>query len=77
MELLANAVIDKATGRALEYKHLIKTKEKETWFTSCANDFGRSAQGVGTRMKEGTNTIFLYQKTKFPRTNWQHMPDLL
>eukprot|EP00957_Ditylum_brightwellii_P143261 10914807-Ditylum_brightwellii.AAC.1 len=44
-EYLAQAVIDEETGRALEYRHLIHTKNKEVWHTSCANEFGRLAKG--------------------------------
>eukprot|EP00957_Ditylum_brightwellii_P028185 2128583-Ditylum_brightwellii.AAC.1 len=39
-EYLAQAVIDKEMGCALEYRHLIQTKNKDVWKTSCANEFG-------------------------------------
>eukprot|EP00957_Ditylum_brightwellii_P081060 6165394-Ditylum_brightwellii.AAC.1 len=39
MELLPNAGIDEASGRALEYQQLIKTEKYQKWFTSCANEF--------------------------------------
>ena len=32
-----------------------------------ANDLGRLAQGVGTRMKTGTNTIFFIHPSKIPK----------
>eukprot|EP00957_Ditylum_brightwellii_P058958 4471024-Ditylum_brightwellii.AAC.1 len=47
-KLCANAIVDDEMGRALEYRHLIKSNQKQTWFQSCANEFGRLAQGVGT-----------------------------
>ena len=31
-----------------------------------ANDLGRLAQGVGTRMKSGTNTVFFVHPSKIP-----------
>ena len=34
-------VIDSKTGPSLEYRHLIKTTEKEVWQTALANEFGR------------------------------------
>eukprot|EP00957_Ditylum_brightwellii_P184378 14043655-Ditylum_brightwellii.AAC.1 len=59
IEISANAVADKETGRLLEYKHLIKGKEKDTQTKSCANESGCLAQGVGEHIKKGTNTTFL------------------
>eukprot|EP00957_Ditylum_brightwellii_P170287 12962258-Ditylum_brightwellii.AAC.2 len=49
--LLANAVVDEETGRALEYCHLIHDpKYQKEWATSCTNEFGQLAQGVGKQM---------------------------
>ena len=53
----ANSVIDALTGNSQEYRHLIKGPDRATWTTSYANELGRLANGVGTRMPNGTNTI--------------------
>eukprot|EP00957_Ditylum_brightwellii_P207016 15351076-Ditylum_brightwellii.AAC.1 len=58
--------MDEETGRALEYGHLIKGKNASKWYQSCANEFGRLAQGVGDRIKEGTNMIFFIKKNEIP-----------
>ena len=55
---LANVVIEGTTGSVLKYKHLIRDPDKQIWTTSCANGYGQLVQGVGTRMPNGTNTIF-------------------
>jgi hypothetical protein len=39
---------------------------KEHWQTSFANELGRLAQGVGTRMPSGTNTILFIKKSEIP-----------
>ena len=61
-----NSVIEPSTGDVLEYRHLIRGPDKATWTTSLANDLGRLAQGVGTRMKKGTNTIFFVKQSAVP-----------
>ena len=53
----ANVVIDPTTGASLERRYLIKGPTKAIWEISFANEIGRLAQGVGTRMPTGTNTI--------------------
>ena len=62
-----NAVLEQTTGSVLEYRHLVKGPDKNIWTTSCANDFGRLSQGVGTRMPSGTNTIFFVPFHKVPK----------
>ena len=58
-----NAVLDTTTGNMLEYRQLIKSPDKEIWSKALANDLGRLAQGIGSRMKTGTNTIkFIHPK---------------
>ena len=52
-----NAVLDKSTGIFQEYRHLLRTPAKKVWEIALANDLGRLAQGVGTRMLEGNSTI--------------------
>lgn len=64
---MANAVLDKETGEMLEYRHLLRNpKFRPTWSHSAANEFGRLAQGVGTRIPKGTNTIFFIRKEDVP-----------
>ena len=62
----ANVVIDTTTGASLEYRHIIKGPNKSVWGNSFANEIGRLAQGVGTRIPYGTNTIFFITKDKVP-----------
>ncbi len=58
----ALAVMDKETGRLLNYRQLLRSpKHKKAWSMLAANKFGRLAQGVGGRIKR-TNTIkFIHQ----------------
>ena len=62
----ANVVIDSTTGASIYYSHLIKVPTKAIWENSLANEIGRLAQGVGTSMSSGTNTIFFIPKGKLP-----------
>ena len=43
----------------------MKGPDKDTWFRSPENEFGRLAQGVGTRIK-GTNTLTSIPKREVP-----------
>ena len=44
----ALAVMDKDTGKLLNYRQLLRhPKYKKAWSTLAANEFGRLAQGVG------------------------------
>ena len=61
-----NTVIDTDTSQSLEYYHLMRGPDKDIWKTSLANDLGRLAQGVGTRMPTGTNTVFLIPRSAVP-----------
>ena len=54
----ANSVTDKVTGKYLKYRNLIRGLNKDVWTRSLTNDLGRLAQGVGTCMPTGTNTVF-------------------
>jgi hypothetical protein len=58
----ALAVMDKETGRLLNYQQLMRSpKHKKAWSTLAANKFGCLAQGVGGQIK-GTNKIkFIHQ----------------
>ena len=59
----ANVVIDPASSQALEYWHLIRGPNGDTWVKALANDLRSLAQGVGTRMPTGTNTVFFVTKS--------------
>lgn len=67
---MANAVIDAVTGSSFEYRHLTGTTAsadtKATWQTSFSNEIGRLAQGVGTRMPSGSDTIHFIPHHKLP-----------
>ena len=63
----ANAVLEEGSGGILEYRHLIKGPDRKIWKTSCANDFGRLAQGIGTQMPQGANTIFFIPRHQVPK----------
>ena len=56
--LHTNAVIDPLSGASLEYRALSRGPNAPIWVTALANDLGRLAQGVGTRMPKGNNTIY-------------------
>ena len=62
---LCNAVFDADSGKMLEFRHLIQ-KYPDIWSTSIANEFGRLMQGVGTRMKTGSNTMQFIPKSQIP-----------
>jgi hypothetical protein len=62
----AHSVIDEVTGNVQEYRHLVRGPDRSIWTTSLANDLGRLAQGIGTRMPKGTNTIFFLHPSKIP-----------
>ena len=62
----ANSVIDQITGQSYEYRHLVTGKvaghTAVVWTKSLANKFGRLANGVGTRIPTGSNTIFFIRR---------------
>ncbi len=57
------AVMDADTGKLLNNTQLMRsTKCREAWSLSSANEFGRLANGIGSRIKNPTNTIeFIFQ----------------
>ena len=64
----ALAVMDKETGKMLNYRNLIRLpKYKEIWSRSSANEFGRLANGVGGRIKNPTNTIKFIMEHEVPK----------
>lgn len=54
------------TGDILEYRHLVLGPDKDTRIKTFANNMGRLAQGVGTRIPSGTDTIFFIEKSAVP-----------
>jgi hypothetical protein len=63
---IANSVTDPITGEVQEFRHLMQGPNRPTWMTSFANELGRLAQGIGTRMPTGTNTCFFIPKKQVP-----------
>jgi len=62
----AYGVYDEDTGRTFGYRELITHERyKNKWRHSAANEFGRLAQGVGSRLP-GTNTIVFIPKNMVP-----------
>jgi hypothetical protein len=53
------------TGAKQSYDRL-KLSNPPRWTVGMANEFGRLASGVGTRMPTGTNTIFFIDKGEVP-----------
>ena len=61
----AGSVIDKATGKQMEYRDLVKTPELYVlWTRSLANELGRLTQGI--RDIIGINTMFFIPKSEIP-----------
>ena len=65
-EHMACPIIKPDTGASLEYRHLIHGPDKDIWVKALANDFGRLAQGVKTRMPTGNSTIFFIHPSEIP-----------
>ena len=61
----ANSVTHPITGDLQEFRHLIVDPDREIWFRSLANEFGRLAQDVGNII-EDTNTIHFILKSEVP-----------
>ena len=59
----SNVVINPVRGQALEYWHLICGPNRDNYIRALANNLGRLAQGVGTRMPTGTKTVFFIAKS--------------
>ena len=79
----ANAVIDKETGRALEYRHLIQDpKYKDVWSEAGCKESGWLFQGYGkktdgTKIAEGTKTCHWIQKRLIPTKKKYYIHKLL
>ena len=61
-----NAVFDPISGVSHEYRTLSTGPDRDTWIRALANDIGRLAQGVGTRMPTGNNTMFFIRRSSVP-----------
>ena len=59
-------MIDNVIGQSLEYFHLSRGPIDDIWSHILANYLGRLAQGVGTHMPNGTNTVFFIRKCDVP-----------
>ena len=61
-------MLDKDTGKLLEYHHLLQhPKYQEDWDILSPNEFGRLAQGLGGHIANPTNTISFKSKNEVPR----------
>ena len=66
-----NAVLNKDTGKLVEYRHLIgDQKYRKIWGQAYGNKLGRLAQGMEVRVKV-TNTIFFIPKEYLPAARWK------
>ena len=62
----ANAVVDPATGLALEYNALRLGPDSQLWIQGASNEMGRLAQGLASTALAGTNTIHFIKHTDLP-----------
>ena len=63
---MANSVIDKETGAAFKYRHLIqKPDTKPQWERVMCKELGRLAQGL--KITNGMDTGFLIVKNQVPK----------
>jgi hypothetical protein len=61
------AVMDKDTGKLLNYRQLMNSpKYKKAWSLSAANKFGQLANGIGGRIKKPTNTTKFISQHEVP-----------
>jgi hypothetical protein len=57
----ALAVMDKETGKLLNYRQLMRHPTyKKVWGTLAANKFGQLAQGAGRQIKETNTRSFIH-----------------
>jgi hypothetical protein len=61
-----NAVINPITGEHQELRHLLQGPDKDEWWASNANEFGRLTQGVLPHMPTGTETMRFIKHTDVP-----------
>jgi hypothetical protein len=60
----ATPVAEETTNPSMEYRHLITGPDRIIWNKSCANEFGRLAQGI--RDIPGTDTIHFIPRHRLP-----------
>ena len=60
-----NHIYNPITGNKETYESL-RLQNPDRWDTSFANEIGRLAQGVGTRMPQGSNNIFFIRRSTVP-----------
>ena len=66
-----NAVLDKDTGKLMEYRQLMKNpKYRPLYRNSYAKELGRLAQGM-PGLANGTNIIFFIPKKDIPVNRWR------
>jgi hypothetical protein len=66
---LAMAVMDKDTGKLLNYRQLMKSpKYKKAWSLSAANEFGQLANGIGGRIKTPPTLSSSFPNTRYRLT---------
>jgi hypothetical protein len=63
---VANSVLDPITAQSLEYRQLSQGPTKDKWIHGFANKIGRLAQGIGTSMPAGTDTIHFIKREQVP-----------
>ena len=65
---LFNALIDLYTGEILQYKYLMKLKDKkrDLWKNIPSKEFGRLADGFPGKVKKGTNNIRFFACNNIP-----------
>ena len=70
----ANAVLNTHRQHS-RVQTLVLGPNKRIWIQVLTNNLGRLAQGVGTRMPKGTNTIFSIKRTAIPKERKIHTFD--
>ena len=61
-----NAVLDPVTGKLLEYRHLLKTKQQPSWENACSKEWARLCNGRSKDSTPGTNTIQWINANEIP-----------
>ena len=65
------AVLNKETGKLMEYRHLIANpKYQQIWSNAYGKELGRLTQGI-PGIVDGTNTISFIDKSNIPADRWQ------
>ena len=68
----AGSIIDDETGKALEYRDLIKINTyRDTWSKSLANEIRQLYQVIQDIVY--TNTMFFVRKAEIPKIKWREI----